>query len=275
MNDETPTRIERIRMIKPKISRLELRERFHRRRFLVPNAVTLCNMFCGFLAIIYASANHFEKAVYAIAIAIVLDGLDGRVARRLQATSKFGVEFDSFSDLVSFGLAPALVVYYWSFQPYANELGVPIAFVYALCAASRLARFNIQAENLKGFTGLPTPGAAGLVAAYINFLPTASTSPYRTIFDALLMLTLAALMVSKIEFFSIKKVRVTGAELFLLLGAGIAALWYYNQIGFLCLAGAYVASGPLLWLLRRGGLLKPSEQTKFSEQGKVAETGTK
>lgn len=256
MNEESANRIDRIRMIKPRISRLDLKERFHRRRFLVPNAVTLCNMFCGFLAIIYASAHHFEKAVAAIALAIVLDGLDGRVARRLKATSKFGVEFDSFSDLVSFGLAPALMVYHWSFQPYADELGVPIAFVYALCAASRLARFNIQAENLKGFTGLPTPGAAGLVAAYMNFAPAASPSVYRTMGDAVLMLTLAVLMVSKIEFLSIKKVRISGAELFLLLGVGIAALWYYNQIGFLCLAGGYVASGPVIWLARRFGFLK-------------------
>lgn len=269
MTEEKKSGIGKLRMMKPRLSKLELRERFHRRRFLVPNAVTLCNMFCGFLAIIYASAHQFEKAVIAIAVALVLDGLDGRVARRLKATSKFGVEFDSFSDLVSFGLAPALVVYYWSFQPFANEFGVPIAFVYALCAASRLARFNIQAENLKGFTGLPTPGAAGLVAAYINFAPLASTSVYRTVFDAVLMLSLAGLMVSKIEFFSIKKIRVSGAGFFLLLGAVIATLWYYNRIGFLCLAGAYVASGPLLWLGRRFGLLRKADDLKPSNTGTV------
>ncbi|NDC37172.1 MAG: CDP-diacylglycerol--serine O-phosphatidyltransferase [Proteobacteria bacterium] len=263
MSQDSTSGMNRIRMIRPKLSRLELKERFHRRRFLVPNAVTLCNMFCGFLAIIYASAHHFEKAVYAIAIAIVLDGLDGRVARRLKATSKFGVEFDSFSDLVSFGLAPALLVYHWSFQPHADELGVPISFVYALCAASRLARFNIQAENLKGFTGLPTPGAAGFVAAYVNCIPTASISIYRTIFDACLMVGLAALMVSKIEFLSIKKVRISGAGLFLLLGVCIAMLWYYNQVGFLCLAGGYVLSGPAIWAGQRLGMLRRPPQAEL------------
>ena len=148
-----------------KLTRLELKQRIYRRRYLVPNAVTLANLFCGFLAIIYASSFRFEKAVIAIVLAILLDGLDGRVARRLNATSKFGLEFDSFSDLVSFGVAPAMLIYHWAFQQQADEWGVFVTFVYAICAASRLARFNIAPENLKGFTGLPTPGAAAVVAA--------------------------------------------------------------------------------------------------------------
>ena len=88
----------------------ELRERLYRRRYIVPNAVTFGNLFCGFLTIIYATSGRYEKAVAAIAIAFLLDGLDGRVARQLNATSKFGVEFDSFADLVSFGVAPAILM---------------------------------------------------------------------------------------------------------------------------------------------------------------------
>jgi CDP-diacylglycerol--serine O-phosphatidyltransferase len=267
MDEEQETPKRRFRIVERRLTKIEFKEKFRRSRFLVPNAVTLGNMFCGFIAIIYASNHHFDKAVIAIGIALLLDGLDGRVARRLKATSKFGLEFDSFSDLVSFGLAPALMVYYWSFQPFADEFGVLVAFLYALCAASRLARFNIQAENLKSFTGLPTPGAAGMVGAYINFLPTASSSLTRTIFDSVLMVVLAGLMVSRIEFLSIKKLRVTGAELFLLLGLAIALLWYNSQVGFLCLAAGYVASGPLLFVGRRLGFAKRSEEKKIVESG--------
>ena len=262
-NEEQEKR-RRFRIVERKLTKIEFKEKFRRSRFLVPNAVTLGNMFCGFIAIIYASAHHFDKAVLAIGIALLLDGLDGRVARRLKATSKFGLEFDSFSDLVSFGLAPAMMVYYWSFQPLADEFGVLVAFLYALCAASRLARFNIQAENLKSFTGLPTPGAAGMVCAYINFLPTVSSSLYRTIFDASLMVILAGLMVSRIEFLSIKKLKVSGA-LFLLLGLTIALLWYNSRVGFLCVAAGYVGSGPFLFISRKLGYRNRSDEKKSIE----------
>ena len=251
----------RLRMVRQRFSKIELKERMHRSRFVVPNAVTLSNMFCGFIAIVYASTNRFDKTVIAIGIALLLDGLDGRVARRLKATSKFGLEFDSFSDLVSFGLAPALAIYHWSFRPFADEFGVLVCFIYAMCAASRLARFNIQAENLKSFTGLPTPGAAGMVMAYMNFAPPADPSVARTVFDSVLMIVLAALMVSRIEFLSIKKLKGSRAELFLLIGVLIALLWYNSRIGFLCLASGYVLSGPALLIARRCGWIKhPSEE---------------
>ena len=159
------------------MARETLKERWYRRRFLVPNAVTLANMFCGFLAIVYASNGRYEKAALAIGIAILLDGLDGRVARKLNATSPFGVEFDSFSDLISFGLAPAILIYFWAFASGANEFGVIVTFPYCVAAATRLARFNISPPNLKSFVGLPTPGAAALAAAVVNFAPTVNSSP--------------------------------------------------------------------------------------------------
>ncbi|MCB0337672.1 MAG: CDP-alcohol phosphatidyltransferase family protein, partial [Bdellovibrionales bacterium] len=101
---------------KSKITKLELKDRLYKRRFLAPNLVTVGSLFCGLLTIIYASSGRFEKAVIAVVIAMVLDGMDGRVARRLNATSRFGVEFDSLVDLVSFGVAPAIVMYHWCFQ---------------------------------------------------------------------------------------------------------------------------------------------------------------
>jgi CDP-diacylglycerol---serine O-phosphatidyltransferase len=230
-----------------KITRQELRQRLYKRRYLVPNAVTLGNMFCGFLTIIYATSERYEKAVLAIGIAILLDGLDGRVARRLNATSKFGVEFDSFSDLVSFGIGPAILMYCWCFRVLADEVGVFFSFVYALCAASRLARFNITEPSSKGFVGLPTPGAAGLVAAIVNFAPRMQPTVLTVIFGSFALASLAYLMVSKVSFLKVQLHRGIGLNLWgtLALGTVIALIWKFTEIGFLVLAGGYVLSGPL------------------------------
>jgi len=230
-----------------RLIRAAIKERLYRRRFVVPNAVTLSNMFCGFLACIYASQGSYEKAAIAIGFAILLDGLDGRVARKLNATSKFGVEFDSFSDLTSFGIAPAIVMYHWCLRPVADEFGVFVCFIYALCAASRLARFNISVEDSKGFTGLPTPGAAAFVAALVNFSPVPESSLAFAVFGSVVMASLAFLMVSKIDFFSIKMLRVSSLGLFarVSIGAMIGLIWYNSAIGFVALSGAYILSGPL------------------------------
>lgn len=230
----------------PNLTRIEFKERLYRRRYLVPNAVTLANLFCGFLTVIYASSGRFEKAALAIGLAILLDGLDGRVARKLNATSKFGLEFDSFSDLISFGMAPAILIYHWCFKVQADEFGVFICFVYVVCAASRLARFNIADPELNLFTGLPTPGAAGVVAAVVNFAPQVAPSLWLTSFGASLMPVLSFLMVSQIEYRSVKKVQVTGMRMTARIGlaAVIALIWYRSQIGFMVLAFGYCISGP-------------------------------
>ena len=110
--------------------RARIKEIAYRRRYLVPNLVTLGNMFCGYLAIMYATSHRLSESVLTLTIAILLDGLDGRVARKLNATSPFGMEFDSFSDLVSFGVAPAILVYHWAFSSTADEFGVFITFIF-------------------------------------------------------------------------------------------------------------------------------------------------
>ncbi len=223
-------------------------ERWQYRRFLIPNAVTLGNMFCGFLTVIYASSGRYEKAVIAIVIAILLDGLDGKLARRFNATSKFGVEFDSFSDFISFGVAPAFLIYCWCFRELADEFGVIITFIYCLAAASRLARFNI-AESVvtKNFQGLPTPGAAAVIAASVNFYTRIETSVALVWFYSFLMLGVAFLMVSSIPFFSIKRLKFSNMNklTLILLGSAIALVWYNSAVGFAVLAGGYCLSGPL------------------------------
>jgi CDP-diacylglycerol--serine O-phosphatidyltransferase len=232
--------------LESKMSRQELKELLYRRRYVVPNAVTVGNMFCGFLAIMYAAADRFDKAVVAVLIAILLDGLDGRVARRLNATSKFGIEFDSFSDVVSFGLAPAVMMYHWAFRSVADEFGILITFFYALCAASRLARFNISAENLKSFSGLPTPGAAVFVVAVINAAPYQQGSYLAAVAGSIAMAAIGYLMVSTIEFASIKQFKLAGVKFRarIVLGLLIALMWYHPKLGLLVLAASYAASGP-------------------------------
>ena len=253
-----------------KIQRVEFRDTLYRRRYLVPNAVTLGNLFCGFLAIIYSSSGRFENAAIAIGVAILLDGLDGRVARRLNATSEFGLEFDSFSDLVSFGVAPAILMYHWCFLPIADEIGVLLSFLFALCSASRLARFNISSKDLRRFTGLPTPAAAGVVAALVHCWPGLTSSILAVSAGAILMLVISYLMVSKIEFFSIKQVKFRSMQVAgqILIGAVIALLWYNNRIGFVVLAFGYIISGLLPFSWRASSAAK--EETEDSKEKETA-----
>ena len=236
-----------------KLKKYVFRDRLYRKRFLVPNAVTLGSMFCGFLTIIYSATGRFEKATIAIALSILLDGLDGRVARQLNATSKFGGEFDSFADLVSFGIAPAIMIYFWCFQAQqrADEFGVFVSFIYVVCAASRLARFNIAPENLKTFTGLPSPAAAGAIASVVNFKPYPISPDLMLITIATLsLITLGFLMVSTVSYLSIKNLKIerfkTKSQI--LLASIIGLLWYNSGVGFLVFTFAYALSGPILSL---------------------------
>jgi CDP-diacylglycerol--serine O-phosphatidyltransferase len=140
----------------------------HRGIYLLPNAFTTAALFCGFYAIVMAMNQKFEHSAWAIFIAMVLDGLDGRVARLTNTQSEFGAQYDSLSDMVSFGAAPALVMYEWSLRG-LGKLGWIAAFVYCAGAALRLARFNtnIEVVDKRFFQGLPSPSAAALLAGFI------------------------------------------------------------------------------------------------------------
>ena len=136
--------------------------------YLLPNAFTTAALFCGFYAIVQAMTGRFEHAAWAIFIAMILDGLDGRIARLTNTQSEFGAQYDSLSDMISFGAAPALVMYEWSLRG-LGKFGWIAAFVYCAGAALRLARFNtnIEVVDKRFFQGLPSPAAAGLVTGYI------------------------------------------------------------------------------------------------------------
>src|SRR5512137_6663 len=136
--------------------------------YLLPNLFTTAALFFGFFAIVQAMNSHFEQAAIAIFVAMVLDGLDGRVARLTHTTSEFGAQYDSLSDMVSFGVAPALVMYEWALKD-MGKLGWIAAFVYCVGAALRLARFNtnIDVVDKRYFQGLPSPMAAALLAGLV------------------------------------------------------------------------------------------------------------
>jgi len=238
--------------MKKPIKKEEIIQRLYRRRFIVPNAVTVGNMFCGFLAMVYAASGRFDKAVVAIAIGILLDGFDGKVARKLNATSKFGMEFDSLSDVITFGVAPAVLVYNWCFRAAADEFGVLVNFTYLMCTASRLARFNVSEPNLKSFTGLPSPAAAGVAAALVYLDPIPGGGLWLTTIGAITMLTLSYLMVCRIPFISIKVFQMQHMPLRgrLAIGLLIALVWYRSQWCLFLLAAGYALSGPVMLLLK-------------------------
>lgn len=186
--------------------------KFERGIYLLPNLMTTLALFAGFYAVIAGMNGEFLNGAIAIFIAMVLDGLDGRIARMTNSSSAFGAEYDSLSDMVSFGLAPALLVYQWMLNDF-GKLGWLVAFVFTAAAALRLARFNTQvkAADKRYFQGLPSPAAAALLAGFVwmvesNGLETGAES------SIILGLTLVAglLMVSNIRFNSFKELNIKG-----------------------------------------------------------------
>jgi len=190
--------------------------------YLLPNLFTTGALFSGFYAIIAGLNGFFEAACLAVFAAIFLDGLDGRVARLTNTQSAFGAEYDSLSDLVAFGVAPALLMYNWSVMA-ADKFGWVSAFFYLACTALRLARFNVQSESIgkRFFVGLPSPAAAGLIASYVWVGFDMSWDGKASAYAAgLFMLTVGALMVCNVRFYSFKEVDFRGRVPFaMILGA--------------------------------------------------------
>jgi CDP-diacylglycerol--serine O-phosphatidyltransferase len=187
------------------------RKKKERKKFrgvlLLPNLITTASLFGGFLAIVFAIEGKFLPAAWAIFVSLILDGLDGRIARMTQSTTSFGVQYDSLSDLVAFGVAPALLVYLWGLKPY-GRFGWVAAFLFVTCGALRLARFNVQSGTMdpRYFNGLPIPAAAMVVATAIGFYyEIGEWAPKHNIYILIMMYVLAFLMVSNIKFFSLKK----------------------------------------------------------------------
>ena len=224
--------------------------------YLLPNLFTTANLFAGFYAILAAMQGRFEAASIAIFAAMVLDGLDGRVARLTHTQSDFGAEYDSLSDMVAFGVAPALIAYEWALGG-LGKIGWLAAFVFTAAAALRLARFNTQIgmADKRYFQGLPSPSAAGIIAAGIWIGADHGISGAELSWLAAPRTALAGLlMVSNFRYHSFKEIDVRGRVPFIsavvvMLGFALVLLHppVVLFIGFL----TYAISGPVLTLVRR------------------------
>jgi CDP-diacylglycerol--serine O-phosphatidyltransferase len=188
------------------------RRRFRRGVYLLPSLLTMGNMFCGYACVVYAMRGEFETAAPFIGFAVVIDGLDGRIARMTGTTSAFGVEFDSLADIISFGIAPAILSFAWGLQS-LGRLGWAAGFMFVACAAMRLARFNIQSASggdKRYFVGMPSPAAAAIPAATVYAYP-GGLYDYRAALPALAMVIVPAiLMVSRVP--ELQDARFTRAE---------------------------------------------------------------
>lgn len=177
--------------------------------YLLPNTLTLCGMYCGFFAIMSSINGNYLYAAWAIIIAIIFDGLDGWIARLTNTSTRFGVELDSLSDLVAFGVAPSVMMYKWTLMPF-GRLGWAAAFLFVACGALRLARFNVQTGSTgsKAFKGIPIPGAAAVLSSIVIFyygFDFHVGPPGKNYFYPIFTIMLALLMVSTLRFHGVKE----------------------------------------------------------------------
>lgn len=232
--------------------------------YLAPNLVTTAALMFGFYSIL-ASINHdFERAAICVFVAMLLDGMDGRVARLVGGESAFGEQYDSLSDLLSFGVAPAILIYQWSLSAAEHVSWLPerlswmIPFVYCACAALRLARFNVQIGSIDSryFIGLPSPSAAGVVAGFVWFGTEHGFPGADMVFFAIVITLYSGLMmVAPVKFFSFKKIDLKGKIPFvgaLLLMLGLAIISVNPQTLLWLIFFIYALHGPvrkgLKWL---------------------------
>ena len=218
---------------------------------LIPNILTTGNLFSGLAAVVLVFHGRFEAAAIAILIAMIFDVLDGTSARLTDSTSEFGVEYDSLSDLISFGLAPGFLIYAWALKS-PGMLGAAVMFAYVACGALRLARFNVTGSSgdNRFFTGLPIPAAAGFIATfyifdrYIGHLPE-HVLPYVVIALSLLM---SFLMVSTVKYRSVKQLKIQGHLHFMYLVWAVLILvsvMAYPQLMLFMICLGYASSGLL------------------------------
>ena len=227
--------------------------------YVLPNLFTTGNLFCGFYAIISAQAGNFSQACVAVFVAMILDGLDGRVARMTNTMSKFGEQYDSLADMVTFGVAPALVAFSWALGD-LGKLGWMVAFIYAACAALRLARFNAQIEvtDSRYFTGLASPAAAALVIGMVWALSDfgySGDSVVVAMLGAMITGLSGVLMVSNIRYHSFKKIDLRGRVHFVFVIAMVLAFAVIfsdpPRVLMLIFLG-YACSGPVMAIWRLG-----------------------
>ena len=244
------------------------RNRLRRGVYLLPSLLTMGNMFCGYACVVYAMRGEYEVAAPYIGFAVILDMLDGRIARMTGTTSAFGVEFDSLADVISFGVAPAILSFAWGLSS-LGRLGWAAGFLFVAAAAMRLARFNIQTGggDKRYFVGLPSPAAAAIPAATVFAYP-AGLYDYRAALPAIAMVIVpAALMVSTIRFRSFKTLESQTRRPYTVLifvAAAIMLIATHPRFMLVVIAYSYLASafvGLAITRLRHRGAPLPADTT--------------
>ena len=246
------------------------KKRLPRGIYILPNIFTSLNLFCGFYAVVSAIGGSFIAASISILIAVLFDALDGKIARATKTTSRFGVEYDSLADLISFGLAPGLMMYLWVLKP-LGRLGWLAAFLFMACGALRLARFNTQVGSISSeyFFGLPIPAAAGMVSTTVLLCHRLGIgSDANKVMMLILLYGLSFLMVSSIKYNSFKKPELFKKMNFNVLVAAILILIFiaaHPAIALFLLGLTYVLSGPFTALLRYKSLKQKQKKPETQE----------
>jgi CDP-diacylglycerol--serine O-phosphatidyltransferase len=222
--------------------------------YILPNLFTSASLFAGFYSLVATLNGDFLHAAWAVIVSMFCDGADGRVARMTRTTSRFGIEYDSLADLVAFGVAPGLLVYEWALRPY-GKWGWSAAFLYVICGALRLARYNVQIDNIESvtFNGLPIPVSAGMVVSTVLlFYQFGHTGPIQHLAILPVIFLLAILMVSNIKFVSFKEMELRKRKPFTAcLGLVLLLVLFVNepQIVLFTLSALYVLHGPVRTLI--------------------------
>jgi len=230
--------------------------RMKRGVYLLPSMFTVANLFCGYGCVVYATQQDFDTAAVLIGVAMILDTLDGFIARLTKSASAFGVQLDSLADVVSFGLAPAILAFTWGLWP-LKRLGWAAGFIYVTAAAMRLARFNIQsaaASDKRYFVGMPSPAAAGVIASTVYLFPYGPQDRQTALAALAIVVIPALLMVSTIRFRSVKAIDVGWHRSYLalfLLAVILALIASHPRIALVALAYTYTASALIMWLYTR------------------------
>ncbi len=244
--------------------------RLRRGVYLLPSFFTVANLLCGYytiLATLEGRIGDLDHAAWAIGFAILFDALDGRVARATGTNSEFGKQFDSLADIVSFGIAPAFLAYAWGVRDlpssgmaqalHVYQTGWLVCFIFVACCAWRLARFNIQGMAPGGsrfFVGLPTPAAAGMIAAMVHAVSTPVPGPVVSLLWLILVLGLGVLMTSTLRYYSFKDIqwhrRQSSFRVIVFLALLGGAIVFYSRLTLMLMAAFYVLHG-LAWQLAR------------------------
>ena len=234
--------------------RNDKRENLRKGVYLLPNLITAAGIFAGFYVIIAATDGNYQRAAWFILLAAIFDGLDGKVARLTGTSSKFGVELDSLADVISFGVAPGVLLYLWALRPF-GKLGWLAAFLYVICGALRLARFNVQVSTVESrrFVGIPIPAAACIVATCVLlFYELGGTGTIKMFSMVVLVFILAFLMISNVEYLSLKDPELFKRQPFLILVVAIMLLIVIvakPEVMLFLVGMAYMISGPVVHYL--------------------------